>query len=82
MGDGQGEMVVAEGVVTAEEARKLFGEGEHHRAWDLALDRALENASGLGRLGTYGINIHYGARIEVTNPGQIQSYHATFSPSP
>ncbi len=48
----------------------------HHEGWDQALDRALASASRIRR-GTYDVKVTFSATIRVTNPGQIQKYHAT-----
>jgi hypothetical protein len=51
----------------------------HHDHWGEALDKALENASDLGRKGTFDVEVTFSATVEVTNPGRILAYHATLT---
>jgi len=53
----------------------------HSAGFDAALDKALDNASILGKPGPYTVAVAFWAEIEVTNPGQIQQYGVTLSPS-
>ncbi len=55
--------------------------GSHSEGFDAALDEALQNASILGRPGDYTVTVTFWADITVTNPGQIQHYGVTLSPS-
>jgi hypothetical protein len=52
----------------------------HSEGFDAALDKALLNASKLGRKGVFEVNIEFWAEIRVTNPGQIQQYGVTLTP--
>ncbi|HEY3018300.1 MAG TPA: TonB C-terminal domain-containing protein [Gaiellaceae bacterium] len=51
----------------------------HHEGWDQALERALANASRLGKRGTFDVNVEFSATIRVTNPGAIQKYMVTLT---
>ncbi len=51
----------------------------HHEGWDQALERALANASRLGKRGTFDVNVEFSATIRVTNPGAIQRYMVTLT---
>ncbi len=51
----------------------------HHDHWNEALDQALQQASGLGRKGTFDVELRYWATVEVTNPGRVLSYNVTMS---
>jgi len=53
----------------------------HSAGFDAALDEALRNASILGKPGDYTVTVEFWAEIHVTNPGQIQQYGVTLSPS-
>jgi hypothetical protein len=52
----------------------------HSAGFDAALDKALLNASKLGRKGVFNVDIEFWAEIRVTNPGQIQQYGVTLTP--
>jgi hypothetical protein len=54
----------------------------HHEHWGAALDEALLNASGLGRKGTFAVQVKFSATVEVTNPGRILAYGATLIEQP
>ena len=56
-----------EGLALVEIARKNY-------------NKALENASKLGRKGVFTVDIEFWAEIRVTNPGQIQQYGVTLTP--
>jgi hypothetical protein len=56
-------------------------QASHSAGFDAALDKALDNASILGKPGDYTVTVTFWAEIEVTNPGQIQQYGVTLSPS-
>ncbi len=51
----------------------------HHEGWDQALERALANASRLGKRGTFDVKVEFSATIRVTNPGAIQRYMVTLT---
>ena len=51
----------------------------HSAGFDAALDKALLNASRLGKKGVFTINVEFWAEIKVTNPGQIQQYGVTLT---
>ena len=51
----------------------------HSAGFDAALDKALLNASKLGRKGVFEVSVEFFAEINVTNPGQIQQYGVTLS---
>jgi hypothetical protein len=52
----------------------------HSAGFDAALDKALLNASTLGKRGVFNVNVEFWAEIRVTNPGQIQQYGVTLTP--
>jgi hypothetical protein len=52
----------------------------HSAGFDAALDKALLNASKLGKRGVFNVNVEFWAEIRVTNPGQIQQYGVTLTP--
>jgi hypothetical protein len=54
----------------------------HHEGWDQALEKALANASRLGRRGTFDVNVQFRATIRVTNPGSIQNYMVILTTDP
>lgn len=51
----------------------------HSAGFDAALDKALANASKLGK-GTFNVTVEFWAEIKVVNPGTIQQYCVTLSP--
>lgn len=54
----------------------------HHAGWDQALEKALANASRLGKRGTFDVNVEFRATIRVTNPGSIQNYMVILTTDP
>jgi len=54
----------------------------HHEGWDQALEKALANASRLGKRGTFDVKVEFQATIRVTNPGQIQGYTVILETTP
>ena len=53
----------------------------HSDGWNLAVDRALANASVFGPPGKYHVTVTFSAEVDVTNPGTIQGYTVILNPS-
>jgi hypothetical protein len=63
------------GKATADEVKP------HLEGFELALMRALENASDGFEKGTHEVAVRFRAVMEVENPGRIQSYHVVIEPA-
>jgi hypothetical protein len=48
---------------------------EHHIGWNHAFQRALDDIN--WPTGEYQVQVEFGAKIEVTNPGSVIEYHVT-----
>ena len=64
--------------VTGEVSAKEVGRA-HSKGFDAALDAALEQASQTIGRGTFRVSVEFWAEIEVTNPGQVQTYGVTMT---
>jgi hypothetical protein len=54
-------------------------DGQHHRGFDEALEKALSQLSEEIGPGSYSVHVHFEANVEVTNPGSIGFYKVTLT---
>jgi hypothetical protein len=55
--------------------RRPLGPDEHHVGWDQALEKALKDIG--WPPGDYQVQVEFGAKINVKNPGSVIEYHVT-----